>query len=374
MPSGVRHDDLAEHLWEPQAGTLKLIAVLLLLGAAWLLWALLVPFFLAMVLAIAIAPVADKLERAGLGRTASAALGLLAVVLPLVFAIGLLAAQTGEILQRSDDYLSRFARKLGTVSSRVGGDRLLSALGEIDPEAAPGGPDAAGYWDALVRRNARLLGRWVVQGLGGLLGFVGGLIVTLAFLFYMLLTRSEWVERLRSALAHLGLRPRRARIQRIQGEIATYLRQVALVSACYVVVIALALWAIGVPQPLLWGVLTGLLEVVPYFGPLIAGALPTIVALGTGESPWQPLAVVAVFVVLQTIEGYVVAPLLYGKAVDIDPVLVLFGVLFFGFLWGPIGLALAMPMLILLRGLVAMTPDTPALDALVDAEAGTAGQ
>jgi predicted PurR-regulated permease PerM len=60
--------------------------------------------------------------------------------------------------------------------------------------------------------------------------------------------------------------------------------------------------------------------------------------------------------------------------VHIDPVTVLFGVLFFGWLWGPLGLAAAMPMLIILRGLVAITPDTPALDALADTEGEGSGQ
>ncbi len=76
---------------------------------------------------------------------------------------------------------------------------------------------------------------------------------------------------------------------------------------------------------------------------------------------------VGLFLLLQTIEGYVIAPLLYGKAVNIEPVTVLLGVLFFGFLLGPAGLALAMPLMILLRGVLIISPDTPALDALSDA-------
>jgi predicted PurR-regulated permease PerM len=92
------------------------------------------------------------------------------------------------------------------------------------------------------------------------------------------------------------------------------------------------------------------------------------VAATLGHGWWQPLAVLAFFAALHTVEGYVVTPMLYGRAVHIDPVTVLFGVLFFGYLWGPLGLAAAMPMLIILRGLVAITPGTPALDALTDIE------
>jgi predicted PurR-regulated permease PerM len=353
---------------DSQTVALWIVAMLLVSGAGWLLGTVLIPFFLALILSIALSPLADQIERLGLGRTLASVLCLLAVVLVLAVTVGLVGVQAGEILQQSDTYLDQFGRKMGRLSDAIGGNRLLEAVGEITPgDSEAGGEPTAIYWDTLVRRNARVLGRWVVSGLGGLIGFLGGVVVTLAFLFYMLLTRSAWIGRLKRATFHLGLRPRTRRLERIRNEIATYLRQIAIVSAAYVVVISLALWAIGVPQPLLWGILTGLLEVVPYFGPLIAGALPTIVALGTDGASWQPLAVVALFAALQTVEGYVVAPMLYGQAVDIDPVTVLLGVLFFGFLWGPLGLALAMPMMILLRGLVAMTPDTPALDALVDA-------
>jgi predicted PurR-regulated permease PerM len=129
--------------------------------------------------------------------------------------------------------------------------------------------------------------------------------------------------------------------------------------------VSLALWLIGVPQPLLWGLIAGLFEVVPYFGPLIASVLPTIVALSLGTW-WQPLAVAGLFLTLHLVEGYFISPMVYGRAVKLDPVTILFGAVFFGWLWGPAGLAVSTPMLILLRGLLEITTDTPALDALAD--------
>jgi len=109
------------------------------------------------------------------------------------------------------------------------------------------------------------------------------------------------------------------------------------------------------------------LRYIPFLGIWVAALPPVLMSLGTSDGWAQPLAVVALFTGLQTVEGYVIAPVLYGRAVSIDPVTILLGVLFFGWLWGPLGLALAMPMLILLRGLLAITPDTPALDALMEA-------
>ncbi len=355
---------VAEPEQEQSARTLALrvIAALLLIGAAHLLSAILLPFVIALFVAVALSPAADWLERRGLNRTATSLLGLLLVALLAVATLGLVAYQAASVLGNSQGYTERLGDLAGRADAALGAQGLM---GDLGLSTEPGRPIA---WGELVRDNAQGLGRWALTGVGGLIGFVGGLVLILAFLFYMLLTRSEWIDRISRAARALGLWPGARRLAEVRDQVQIYISRLALVSACYAVVITLVCWAIGLPNPILWGVLTGLLEVVPYFGPLIAGALPTVVALGTGDSWWQPVAVAALFVVLQTFEGYVVAPVLYGKAVEIDPVTVLLGVLFFGWLWGPAGLAVAMPMLILLRGLLAMTPDTPALDALMEAD------
>ena len=363
----------------------RVVAGLLIVGAMYLLASIMVPFVIALVLAIALSPVASRLERAGLPRALASLICVLLVVAVLAATVGLILYQSGTMLQTSDKALERVSQLLDEASRATGADRMIESLGLAGPEEGPGASPASGPGTAPDREDppprrpprsgtissataSRSLGRWIVTGLGGVLGFLGGVVIFLAFLYYMLANRSEWIERITRASDALGLQPRSGELGQIQSEIVTYISYLAMVSLVYMVVISLAAWAIGLPQPLLWGVLTALLEVIPYFGPLIAGALPTVVSLTTGAGMWQPLTVIGLFAALQTFEGYVITPLLYGKAVNIDPVTVLLGVLFFGLLWGPLGLAVAMPMMILLRGLLVITPDTPALDALADAE------
>lgn len=372
----------------PDSTIANRVIALVVVGAAFsLLSSILIPPFVAIVLAITLAPLADRFERLGLNRALSSLACLLLLTLALVGTAGLVLYQAGAILQDSDKHVERIGELISKASERPELKEIAATLGTADSIEAPAGearPEAEASQPAsdpgkqlggAIRRNAAQLGRYLLRGLGGLLGVLGGLVLMLAFLFYMLLTRHEWVDRLTRAGRHLGMRPRAEALGKIRDDVRTYVSYLAMVSLAYAVVISLALWAIGVPNALLWGVLTGLLEVVPYFGPVVAGALPTLMALSTGSGLWQPAAVVALFVALQTVEGYVVAPMLYGKAVDIDPVTVLFGVLFFGFLWGPVGLAAAMPLMILIRGILNITPGTPALDALLDAESpgGKAG-
>ena len=382
-----------------QTIALRVIAGLLIVGAMSMLASLLVPFFLALVLAIALSPLAGRIERLGVKRALSSLLILLLVAGFLAGAGGLVAYQVGGMIQESDRHLARFSDLLSKATERVGGDRLMQSFGYIEAESdrppdgdGPGSEDGAetgsgsgegskpegespadtpagdsrGFWLTTLRQNSSSIGHWLATGIGGVVGVLGGLVLTLAFLYYMLDTRADWVARLRRSLTAIGMRPRPESFEKVQGEVGTFVGCLAMVSVCFCVVISLATWAIGVPQPLFWGVLTGLLEVVPYFGPISAGTLTTLAALSAGGSWWQPAAVVVLFLVLQTVEGYVIAPKLYGKAIRIDPVTVLVGVLFFGWLWGPVGLALAMPMMIVLRGLIAIAPDVPAMDALVE--------
>ena len=112
----------------------------------------------------------------------------------------------------------------------------------------------------------------------------------------------------------------------------------------------------------------GLLEFVPYFGPMVGGTLLTLVALTGGGGWWQPLTMLGVILAWLTLEGYVITPMVYGRAVRFDPVMVLIAILFFGWLWGPLGMVTALPMMVLLRELSGMAPETPALDALLEPE------
>ncbi len=369
MPTSAEISPATDVSPEPPTAAIRLVTMVVVFAAVYALAVILVPFLLALVLAIAMAPIAHRIERAGLGRTLASLICLVLVAVVLTAILGLIGYQVNAIVRDGNKYIDR----LGDFSARLvrstGGENLLESLTADEPPM-PASSDAG---DALVANakaailhNARSIGLWTVTGLGGLIGVFGHAILFLAFFFYMLQGRSEWMDRLHRAALGLRMRPRSREFAKVGDELKTYLGTLAVVSSVYFVVISVALWFIGVPQPLLWGILTAILELIPFFGQVLAGTLPAIAALGAGGGTWQPIAVIALFVTLEMVEGYLVAPLLYGQSVEIEPVTVLLGVLFFGWLLGPAGLALAMPLMILLRGVLVMTPDTPTLDALAD--------
>lgn len=103
----------------------------------------------------------------------------------------------------------------------------------------------------------------------------------------------------------------------------------------------LGLWAIGVPLALTFGVLAGLLDVIPFFGSILGALLPALVALTI--SPVKALLVAALFLALNQIDGSVIQPLVMGRQADLHPALILASFLVFGGLLGPAGLLLAVP-------------------------------
>ena len=100
---------------------------------------------------------------------------------------------------------------------------------------------------------------------------------------------------------------------------------------------------------------------------MVGGTLLSLVALTTGEGGWwQLLSMLGVILAWLTLEGYVIAPMVYGRAIRFDPVMVLVAILFFGWLWGPLGMVAALPVMVILRELVVIAPETPALGALLE--------
>ena len=121
--------------------------------------------------------------------------------------------------------------------------------------------DPVAFWARFLRSNLRLLGGWLISGLGGLVGLVGSTVIVLSFLFYMLSTRAELVGRLLRVLFSLGMRPRREGLNRIRSDITTFAAFVSMVSICGAIITGTTAWLLGVPQPFLWGLVFGLLGV-----------------------------------------------------------------------------------------------------------------
>ena len=145
-------------------------------------------------------------------------------------------------------------------------------------------------------------------------------------------------------------RPRfRVMLRSIQRLTQQYISGLGIVILILAVLNSIGLAIIGVEYAIFWGVLAACMVVVPYIGTTLGGTLPFLYALATSGTLWQPIAVVIFYASLQQIEGNIITPKVVGNQVDINPMIALIAIVFFGTVWGVAGIVLALPMVAILR-------------------------
>jgi predicted PurR-regulated permease PerM len=116
------------------------------------------------------------------------------------------------------------------------------------------------------------------------------------------------------------------------------------INTTFGVIIAAGLYFIGLPSPLLWGILAALLRFVPYIGSYVAAGIPILLAAAVDPSWSLTLWVAALFLLTEPIIGQLVEPMLYGRSTGLSPISVVISAIFWGWLWGPVGLILSTPL------------------------------
>jgi hypothetical protein len=172
--------------------------------------------------------------------------------------------------------------------------------------------------------------------------------IIVIFVIFILLQREDLRNRLIRLAGTHDLQRTTAAIDDAGARLSRLLLTQLAVNGAFGVAIGLGLWAIGIPSPVLWGVLAAVLRFVPYIGAVIAAAFPLILAIAV-DPGWSMLAwTAALFIIVEPIVGHVIEPMLYGRSTGLSPVAVVVAATFWTGLWGPIGLVLATPLTVCL--------------------------
>jgi len=153
--------------------------------------------------------------------------------------------------------------------------------------------------------------------------------------------------------AHCGSERGRARraATAISDDLSRYFATVTLINLMLGIATSATMYWLGMPNPLLWGVVAFVLNFVPYAGSAANLVLLTVVALVSFDGLGKALAVAGCYLVLTTVEGQVVQPILVGRRLDVSPLVVFLSLWCGGWLWGIAGVALAIPMLVAAKAL-----------------------
>ncbi|MBX9738424.1 MAG: AI-2E family transporter [Beijerinckiaceae bacterium] len=172
--------------------------------------------------------------------------------------------------------------------------------------------------------------------------------IVMIFVVFILMQREDLRDRLIRLAGASDLHRTTAAIDDAASRLSRYFLALTALNAGFGVVIGIGLSIIGVPSPILWGIVAMVMRFVPYIGAFVAGFFPVALAAAVDPGWSMALWTLALFVVLEPLVGHVFEPLLYGHSTGLSPIAVVISATFWTWLWGPIGLVLATPLTVCL--------------------------
>jgi predicted PurR-regulated permease PerM len=180
--------------------------------------------------------------------------------------------------------------------------------------------------------------------------FLIGAGIVLVLLFFLLASGDLFLRKLVNVLPRLEDKKAAVEITRqIERDISTYLFVITVVNAFFGMAVATAMYFVGMPNPLLWGAMAGMLHFIPFLGAVIGISVVTLVAAVTLDGIGAILLVPAAYFVLNVLEEYVVLPHVLGRRLMLNPVVVLVWLIFWTWLWGIPGALMAVPLLAIVK-------------------------
>lgn len=317
-----------------------------------------IPLVLSTLLFYALDPIVDRLQTLRVPRAFGAAVVLLTVVGAGGWTV---YAVRDEAIAVVED-LPRAARNLRTALRTIHGapestiDKLQRAATEIDrtrAEAMPPPSTPRGVLRVQVEQPALRVTEVIWWGSVGMVSVVSESLMVLLLAYFLLLADDLFKRKL---VANFGDTLSRRRIttqilDRISAQIGRFLLVQLTTSSLVAVATGVALWALGVRQAAFWGVASGVLNSIPYLGPLaVTVGLATIAFMQFGTLP-MTLVVAGTALLITTLEGWLLTPGLMGRAARMNQVAVFAGLIFWSWLWGFWGVVLAVPMMMVVKAI-----------------------
>ncbi len=299
------------------------------------------PIVLALLLSFLLSPVVRGLKKLHIPNALGAALVVFGLLGSLGWGIYELAGPAYEWAQQAPRQMRRLERKLAEFKKPV--QTMSKATQQVEKITQVG----AGQEPRKVEVQTETLGERMFSQATEL--FAGGTIMFI-LLFFLLASGDLFLRKLIRVLPSLADKKRAVEIARqIEQDVSTYLATITVIN----LVLGLAVWGlmrwIGVPNPLLWGVLAFVTNYIPYLGAILMIAVLAMVGFLTFDDTARSLMVPGAFVGLNLLESYLVTPMVLGHRLTLNPVVIFLGLTFWGWLWGITGALLAVPIMVVLK-------------------------
>jgi predicted PurR-regulated permease PerM len=317
---------------------------LLVLAALYTLYfarAFFLPIVLAVLLSFLLGPVVRALKKLHIPNAIGAALVVFGLLGSLGLGIYELAGPAYEWAQQAPRQIRRLERKLAEFKKPV--QTMSQATRQVEKITQVG----AGQEPRKVEVQTETLGERMFSQATEL---IAGGVIMFILLFFLLASGDLFLRKLIRVLPSLADKKRAVEIARqIEQDVSTYLFTITVINLA----LGLAVWGlmtwIGIPNPLLWGVLAFVTNYIPYVGAIVMIAVLAMVGFLTFDDTVKSLMAPGAFVGLNLLESYLVTPMVLGHRLTLNPVVIFLGLTFWGWLWGITGALLAVPIMVVLK-------------------------
>ena len=337
------------------------VVAAIVIGALYVGREIFIPIALAILLSFALSPLVRLLQRARLPRPAAVVLVVL-FAFAGIFAIGgLIASELSQLAGELPRYESTMQEKIRSLRGTAAATGTLQRAGEVLQDLQqelnkpqPTAPEARGPGQEgkPIPVEVRQPPPTALESLAALISPLLRPLTTTGivaiFVVFILLQREDLRNRFIKLAGSHDLQKTTAALDDGARRLSRLFLFQLGINALFGLVIGGGLWIIGIPNPVLWGILGGVLRFVPYVGAVISAVFPVVLAAAVDPGWAKLLWTAGLFVVVEPLVGQVIEPLVYGHSTGLSPVAVVASATFWTALWGPVGLVLATPLTICL--------------------------
>lgn len=299
------------------------------------------PVILAFLLTLTLTPIVRLLRKRGIPEVVSATLLVLVSIFVFASAGYVLSGPVIDLINNTSSIGQQLTERLAQLRRPV--ERIMEIAHQIEglteTSQEPG-----------VQKVAVAQSGFLSSAASNILSAGTSLTIIFVLSLFLLASGTMFYEKIIQSFASLTEKKRALRVvYDVEREISHYLLTVTIINTGLGTVIGLGLWALGMPNPLVWGAAAALLNFLPYVGAMITLVLVTVIALISFDTIAYALLAPAFLVLCDIVEGQFVTPMVVGRRLEINAVAIFIAIAFWSWLWGFVGALMAVPLLVVVK-------------------------
>lgn len=316
------------------------IFAILLVGAFYFARTFFLPVMLALLVTLTFSPMVRYLRRQGIPSVVSAVLLVLTLFGFLGSAALYLSDPVSQLIADSPAIAQRIEERFAPLREPL--RRVMNASAQLEELANAGSPPTE---KVVVAQPG--LAAWAANTLGGLSTTLGA---TLVLVLFLLSSGDLFLHKLVRILPTLSDKKRSVRlVHNVEFEVSRYLLTITAINMCFGAAVAVAMAVLGMPNPLLWAAVATALNFIPYVGAAIGVGATFVAALVTYGSIGPAFLPPAAYLLFHTIESAFITPLILGRRLELNVVVIFISLAFWSWIWGIVGALIAVPILVVIK-------------------------